>query len=234
MDTSREDANHNLYGDLLLPIGKGFGADIASQHEDELDQACLAYAQELKEKGSPFSALDIGGASGTQAKRLAACGARVWLIDLVDRLSEVEKKALGSSAITFIPADVRDVFAKPWEGPPFSIVYAQRMLHYLPYDDALCLLKTIQTYSLPQQTHFFLSAAGLDTEFGQNYPARALPVSKRFAPLDDKIGQKHLMTAPLCLYTLDEFCGLLQASGLHLVKTWASPFGDPKVIARLP
>jgi hypothetical protein len=107
------------------------------------------------------------------------------------------------------------------------------MLGCIPYLDMLQLIQTLRARSTPKAP-FFLSTGGLDTEYGQDYPDRNKPVEERFACFSSDMATKHAIFSPECLYRENELCELARKAGLHIVRSWTSPFGNPKVIAQSP
>src|SRR5437868_6281692 len=115
----------NLYGDKLLPTTGQHGSNISEQRVDELDQACLDFVKSLQ--GSVCQAIDIGGGSGAQSKRMAELGASVLLIDLSDQHKAIDtfNEQLSRPCIQFVQRDVREFIEWP---VPINCVYSQRML----------------------------------------------------------------------------------------------------------
>jgi hypothetical protein len=219
----------NLYGDRLRPSGP-HGSNISEQRVDELDQACIDYVRLCIEAVGFCRVADIGGGSGAQGKRLATLGAEVLIVDLTDQQENISRfnKTLGRDAIHFVRCDVRKL--TPGEWPTLCCVYSQRMLGCIPYFDALQLLQTLKQKAAPRG-RFFLSSGGLDTEYGRDYPDRYKPVKERFAYLSTDMAEKHGIFEPECLYREKELRELMEEAGLSVIRSWTSPFGNPKVIA---
>jgi SAM-dependent methyltransferase len=219
----------NEYGDILLPTTGAHGGDVSSQRMDDLDLACLDFARQgaSRDAERPL-ALDIGGGYGAQSKRMAQLGAEVTLVDLTDQAANVAgfNRDLAREAIRFFQADIRTL---RW-CRHFDIVYSQRMISCIPFRDAQAVLTDLRRLSR-RGAHFFISAGGLHTEIGMQYPHRELDVSERFSSISPAMAVKHQMTAPECLYSEAELAELLSSCGLSIVRSWTSPFGNPKVIA---
>ncbi|MDD4616694.1 MAG: class I SAM-dependent methyltransferase [Alphaproteobacteria bacterium] len=220
----------NQYGDVVIPTTGCHGSDISTQRMDDLDRNCLSFIKKrLSEDAASFIAVDIGGGSGAQSKRMAELGANIFFVDLSDQAEAIEafNAHLGRAAIKFYRGDVREISSWPSN---IGCVYSQRMLNYLPYRDALALLTRLKTIVLPQ-TKFFLSTGGLDTEYGAQYADRGKPIEERFTVLPPAMANKHNITSPICLYTEDELKHLVERAGLSIDHSWTSPFGNPKVVA---
>ena len=160
---------------------------------------------------------------------MAELGASVFFVDLTDQNDAVNifNSHLGRQAIKFVRQDVREI--QEW---PESIdcVYSQRMLGYLTYEDARQTLSLIKSRSTAGAC-FFLSAGGLNAEYGVEYSGRYEPIESRFGRLSDDMAAKHDIYAQQCLYTENELRKLTEMAGLKIQKSWTSTFGNPKIIA---
>lgn len=221
----------NPFGDRLLPTTGRHGGDISSQRIDELDDACLNFVRKLRHDGVVPSAVDIGGGNGAQSRRIAQLGANVVLVDLTDQQYNVSSfnQSIGREAIRFYQTDIRDIDIMALS-IFFDVIYSQRMMGCIQYDELSKLLQILYSCA-PKSARCFVSVGGLDTEVGIDYPHLNLPVAKRWAPIAPKMAVKHQIFAPQCLYREEEFVDLVTASGFSLVRSWTSPFGNPKVIA---
>jgi len=219
----------NTYGDVIVPTTGRHGSDIASQRADDLDRGCLEYVQKQLNVKKTLQVVDIGGGLGAQSMRMAKAGADVLMIDLSDRVEAIAafNATCGREAIRFLRKDVREI--KDWP-QGLGCVYSQRMINYLPYEDALSLLTMLRSYAL-SGAFFFFSSGGIDTEYGKEYPDRDKPMEERFAFLTPTMGAKHSITSKVCLYREAELCFLAEKAGLTVHHAWTSPFGNPKVVA---
>ena len=129
------------------------------------------------------------------------------------------------SAIRIIQADARSV---NWDSLPIpQIVYSQRFLHYIPFPDAVALIRSL---TLRETCTTYLSMSGLQSELGANYTKSQLHA--RFDYLDKKMAIKHAIDQPICLYGLNDARKLAQECNLEIVRLWLSEFGNPKLIAK--
>jgi uncharacterized UPF0146 family protein len=222
----------NLYGDVLIPTTGVHGGDVSSQRVDELDTACLDYLKTRAGSERRPRAIDIGGGHGAQSKRMAASGADVVLVDLTDRFEDMRayNSQAGREAITFHRADIRDAdVAQIAKG--VDAIYSQRMLSCIRHHEASDLMRRIHDASAVG-AHCFISAGGIQTEIGDEYGDRTLPIERRWATSSPRMAQKHQIFAPECLYSEQELIDLLRSCGFVLVRSWTSAFGNPKVICR--
>jgi trans-aconitate methyltransferase len=214
----------NLHGDAFRPAGQGRGVDISHQRQDELDIACLDFIRALVKKGETVSALDLGGGFGAHSLRMAEAGAAVTMIDSGDSFDP------GVSGVKFLKKDFRAVTSE--DAPEnFHVLYSQRAIHYIPYNEALGLLKRLVSRMAPGGC-VFISAAGFDTEYGKTYPHRDKPVEQRFAPVLPDMAAKHDICQPVVTYAEDDMKRLLEEAGLGDVKISVSAFGNIKATAR--
>jgi|SRR5579872_3155056 len=224
------DQSINLYGDRLVPTTGRHGINVSSQRIDELDTACLDFVRECVEQGRAPNVIDIGGGNGAHARRMAELGANITLVDLSDQGQAIEafNTALGRMAIRFRQADVRSVDLATLS-PPVDLIYSQRMMGCIRYGELRRLLRSLSGHS-HLGARCFISASGLDTEYGATYPHRDRPVSRRFAPIAPDLALKHQMYAPECLYREHELAELVAGAGFTVLKSWRSLFGTPKII----
>lgn len=225
----------NIYGDSLdKPLGN-CGSDISSQRLDTLDYEAILYALQLK-AGShhdksftlpkTLTALDLGCGLGVQSIRLASLG---WHVTAIDRnpieMTHITNDLLKWLPMSYIKKDAQTIAKKDLN--EFSMVYSQRFLHYLKYDEAKKLLTLIVKMSHPH-ARFFLSVSGIDSELGTNY--HRSQITKRFCNISTQLQVKHGITNPVCLYSMDEFLRLTKECGLNSLTTFPSAFGNIKGI----
>ena len=222
----------NIYGDRFIPTTGFHGTNISQQRMDKLDMACLSFIEDRLSNGIPLQAIDLGGGAGAQSKRMARLGAYVILIDPSTTPIEIEAFNVEEKTgkITLLNYDVRHI---PDEDipPKIDCFYSQRMINYIPYEDALRLLCSFKKKS-PATAKFFISSGGIETEYGQTYLERDRPIEQRFGPLSEEMSNKHAINAFVCLYREEELSDLLKKSGLKILDSWTSTFGNPKIIAQ--
>lgn len=222
----------NLYGDQLVSTTTGHGADISTQRADDLDMMAVELIRSAP--GAPVVALDVGCGHGGQAARMAKAGAYVVAVDAVDYSAEVADSMVregvrpGRFSFFRVPVESGTSF-----GSLFDVVVCQRMIHYLNHDAAQAFLHWLfRTTS--SGGHLFLSASGIDSELGEGYAGKNLPLPERFAPLAQVMAEKHAIRPPVCLYRMDELADAVSAAGWFVENTFLSPFGNVKLVARKP
>lgn len=206
-----------------------YGVDIAARRADDLDRALVTAVAEQVAQGKSPTVLDLGSGSGGQAARLAAAGAAVTAVDLGPYQDSIaaynEQLPVTAAPIEFVQADAYAYLTS--EEKRFDFVLLQRMLHYLPYAAALQLLRTLSERS----NHLYVSVTGATSAIGAVHPAPDAALADRFLPLPRDAAETFSVTAPLCVYTHEEFCTVLTASGWQIEQSWQSAFGNSKAIA---
>lgn len=204
------------------------GADIAAQRIDDLDRACLFACTSPHQS---VYALDLGCGSGAHTLRMLQAGAHVTALDIGDYAATFQKYSDEfPGAVQFIRADISNLDVLNLS--PLNIVYSQRTLHYLPFEEALRVLRLCAKLS-QRSVRFYLSASGLSSELATDYPHLRVRVLSRFANLAAAMAEKHGMHSPVCLYSQEDFTYLLMEAGLRPLRVWTSPFGNVKAIAEL-
>lgn len=219
----------NAYGDKVIGTSGSHGSDISSQRMDDLDKAAIYFVMNGLPAGDS-AVCDIGCGAGSLGFRLSLLGARVEMYDLVDISSRVAafRKLFPECSVQFYPGDARQTF-RGAKQPPLGAAYSQRFIHYMPYQDAKALFIKAAREMTPG-AKFFVSASGLDSELGDGYAGKALPLMGRFHALSADMAEKHEIKAPVCLYREEDIARLAQDTGFEAVEIWASPFGNIKGI----
>lgn len=223
----------NLYGDQRTPTPSGHGVDIASQRVDELDEAALSQIRALyaATNRTPI-VFDLGCGFGAHSARMAEAGAMVWAFDLDGNREEVMARAAAvgmASRVSFSQMDIRKGLAPIHM--KVDVIYSQRTLHYLRFNEAVGVLKTLQKKGNGEKW-VFLSVSGLASELGQGYEHAQVACEDRYAPLAPSMVEKHAIHGPVCLYSIEDMNQLLSCAGFTPVRVYASPFGNIKAIAK--
>ena len=192
-----------------------------------MDRLALQKAHDLVSGSSTqIVVYDIGCGYGAMAMKFAAADCIVVACDIepMPALLEFAQNTGKMQLDNIITSDARlvdwAIFPKP------DIVYSQRFLHYLRFDEAVQLVSDITSNS---SCKIYLSISGLKSELGTDYPKA--PLSSRFAHLDDEMARKHGIAQMVCLYDLDDARQLAKRCGLQIIRLWLSDFGNIKMIA---
>ncbi|MFZ5805609.1 MAG: class I SAM-dependent methyltransferase [Verrucomicrobiota bacterium] len=222
----------NLYGDTLVRTQAGFGSDIASQRLDDLDQKTLDHIRLLSKSHPNPRVLEIGCGLGGLTIAMAQAGAKVIAVDRENYTEVISDKARRSQVgeqIKFQQASFEKL--PKFSEAPFAIMVSQRMIHYLPFERTVKAIRKARP-QLNADALLFISAAGLDSELGQNYPHKNVDVQNRFTPLAEDMSKKHHICGDVCLYREEDMRQLLIQSGFEPVKIFRSAFGNIKAIAQ--
>ncbi|MCC1496898.1 class I SAM-dependent methyltransferase [Alcanivorax sp. 1008] len=212
----------NEYGDTLIE-NDGKGADIASQRLDDLDSRCISMAR-VASIECPIVVLDVGAGRCAMANALAALpSVKAIAVDPGDYNSFAE------DGVTYIKRTIEQ-FLSSEPVPEFHLIYSQRTIHYLPFDQASAALAAAAA-RIQSPGYLFLSASGMGTELSLGYPAVEEPVDRRFAKLAPDMQEKHGIRQTVCLYSPDELSSLVEASGWVVVDVTVSEFGNVKLVA---
>lgn len=223
----------NLYGDQRVATETGHGVDIASQRADDLDLMAVAHVQAVLPL-RPVFALDVGCGHGGQAARLARAGARVLAIDSEDygpHVAESMQREGVDYGFEFQRLSVENgpTLEPFWILP--DVIVCQRMIHYLRHAAAQRALAWFWNIA-NEDARLFISASGMDSELGDGYEGRNVPMESRLARLATTMAEKHSIYPPVCLYRQAELEALVAGAGWLVDKAFLSPFGNVKVVAR--
>lgn len=208
-----------------------FGVDVGSTRLDDLDKRVLAYVEERTKLGLVTRVLDVGCGGGGLAVALAGVGSMVTALDIDDYAEVITTKAEAqpyiASKVIFIQADIVSFLTQTTT--TFDCVVLQRVLHYLPYDEAKKVLSTLAT----RTDTLYIAVTGTTTAITQYYSVLESPIDQRFELLDT-VGQKLFsITAPVCLYSETEIKHLLTETGWNIIWSRVSDFGNIKIVAQV-
>jgi hypothetical protein len=85
---------------------------------------------------------------------------------------------------------------------------------------------------MSEDSAIFISAAGLNAEYGGTYLDRSKPIEKRFNYFSDDMQQKFNVFQKIVLYTEQDMRTLLTQIGFFEVSVFSSSFGTVKAIGR--
>lgn len=228
-------AKLNLYGDKANFLAAGHGADIASQRADDLDLMAIEFVNNTP---SAF-AIDVACGAGGQAVRLAMAGAMVVATDIGDMGEAVQSTATANSVadrVGFVRMDMRNLselrrFGDNNQLDQVDVIVCQRAIHYLPFNEALVVVGQMGQMLAPEG-RIYLSASGIHSELGEDYPGAQTPLENRFAELSPTMREKHGIHGPVCLYSEEDLEWLLAKGGLTVERVFSSSFGNIKAVAK--
>jgi len=180
-----------------------YSIDITKERLDEQDKKIIAHVmrQEWKNK----RCLILGSGEGRIAIILALFGFEVVCVD-VDDYSDFYEKANKLFALKkpmkFIQSDIADHDAYAESGT-FSLVLAQRVLHYLRHENARELLDFLPKLMI-KNSYLYVAVSCIDSAMGEGYGGIGDPVDDRFSPLSEEMQDRFSLRVPVCLYRLKE------------------------------
>lgn len=233
----------NNYGDKLIQAGKGHGADIAMQRPDDLDLLSVSECENLLVRGLTPVILDLGSGRGAQCMRLMNAGAKIGIAcDIEDFTADFESIPFKPNnkfeqktkflIASFCNENLKSELMEITNYAKFDIIVFQRAIHYLTYKDAMDCLKRILGLLSPTGK-LYLSASGLGSELGDDYPGSNYSIENRFDYISLPMQAKHGIHAPICLYKTDELTKLCQDSGFKILNAYESSFGNIKMVAQI-
>ncbi len=204
----------------------GYGVDVALSRSDDLDKQAIAAVGESDE----VAVLDLGCGAGGGSLRLAEAGGRVVAVDIYDFSNEFLKlralNNLSEDDMQFIAADMMDL-PSVLNDEKFTHCVCRRVLHYLPYKDALNVLKDLRERVTGK---LFIDVTGLETDIGDQYPCSSDLLENRLCQLVESARDTFAIHEFLCLYSPEEFSALLIDAGWEIEEMWLSAFGNIKAV----
>ncbi len=203
-----------------------FGIDVAKDRIDEQDRQIIAAA--IKTDWKYKHALIIGSGKGRIGVMLAMLGFEVVCMDIQDFSDYYQKinDSLGlKKPITFIKKDL-ELLRKEDLPSGFTMVIAQRVLHYIPYKAARDVLDIIHTRMRPG-AHLYVAFSSVDSSMGIGYQADP-DITKRFTTLSESKQEEFNLTVPVCLYFKPEVRNILRLTRFKKDKFYQTNFGNIK------
>lgn len=203
-----------------------FGIDIAKDRIDEQDRQILAAA--LRTDWKYKHALIIGSGKGRIGIMLAMLGFEVVCVDIQDfseYYDEVNNTLNLKKPITFIKKDL-ELLKKEDLPAGFSLVVAQRVLHYIPYRSAKQVLDIVYT-RMRKGAHLYVAFSSVDSSMGIGYQADP-DITKRFTTLSEEKQEEFNLRVPVCLFYRDEVKKILTTTKFKKDKFYQTSFGNIK------
>lgn len=229
--------NYNVLNDVCLKPGpSGAGLSLHTQPMDFLDRECLKFIQDNHLNNADFHALDIGGGAGKHTIRMAQMGVRVTLVDRQDPSKNIdlveEKGVVKKGLINLVQKEFTDVDIEK-ELKPYHLIYSQRAINYLPFEDFMTLLTALRQ-NAESGSRLYLSVSGYENEFAQTMPTRDEPLESRYGYLGcEKMKEKHNIYGKTLVFKQEEIEEILTKLGFTIERIETSTFGNVKTIAHL-
>ncbi len=206
---------------------KQYGVDVASYRLDDLDTLLLDDVEKIQERDrGTVTILDIGCGAGGLTKALLEKQCIVDGVDIADVAAEVFYHKEFAKRARFFNEDMYDFLVHNEMGyPSYTCIVLQRVLHYVPYQKTLLLLKEC----LKRSEHgVYVSLSGIESEISRYYLHTEELIQNRFSYLN-KIGQeKFCITAPICLYSKQDVKDIISTLDCTCEYYRMSAFGNHK------
>lgn len=190
---------------VRVSISGRYGSCVSMYTPDEIDLRALQYAEELiaTKPYDPLYAADLGSSPYCpQSLRFAHLGYQVDAFDLEPSAPEFSQinQELGNK-IQYIQKNLLDVSVNDLK--PYSIVYTNRCLFFLPFVEAKKVLYKFIEAAAPG-AKFFISVMDIDGPLAENYIDREKPLAERFSVVKNDYAKKVECNMPVCFYTTEE------------------------------
>ncbi len=201
----------------------GYGYNISVQCFDDLDENSLEFTKNKMLELEKATVLDLGGGFGTHAIKMADTGATITMIDIEDH------NTLQETNINFVNKDFLHI--KDEDIPEnIDLLYSQRAISYISYLSAKELLTKIIN-KMSKNSAIFISAAGYNAEYSEEYPSKNININDRFDYLSKTMQDKYNITHKVTIYKEKELADLLACVGFVNITSIASPSGNIKATA---
>lgn len=193
----------------------------------------------VENDGKAPHVVDIGAGQGHQALRMAKAGAYVTMADVFDARTGKNDIEIAD----MIANDKMDMICKDWHDlsvddfkRPIDIVYSQRSLSYVSYQDVITLfnlLKQKMNNCVDGSAYVFAAFNGLDSFYGMTHPLRDEVVFNRHGFVSERVKEKMFVTSKMTVYSEDEVKTLMtDILGFYDIRTYVTRFDNIQVAAR--
>ncbi len=209
-----------------------YSIDITKERLDEQDKKIIKLV--MKEEWKNKRCLILGSGEGRIGIFLALLGFEVVCVDIVDYAPFYNQaNALFGlkKPITYIKSSISetDSFA---DSGTFSLVLAQRVLHYVPHAEAEKVI-TFLPKIMTKHGYLYITVSCIDSAMGDGYGGLDDPIKDRFAKLSPEMQDRFNLQVPVCLYSLKEFKGLMGKTYFKKKDLYQTSFMNIKGLYRL-
>ncbi|MCX8145280.1 MAG: class I SAM-dependent methyltransferase [Azovibrio sp.] len=197
---------------------------------DELLQLILQEIARRSRANARSDVLDLPCGDGRQAVAMAKLGARVLAADVGGCENSVRGRALAAAVHDLVDFTVAELGDLSLPAGPFDLVFCHHGIDRLPYVEARRVVRGLLR-SLRIGGKLFISAYGLHSALGEDYPDADKPVEARHAPLAPALARCYNILEPVCLYTERNLVTLLFEAGGSVLKTFTTTHGTVKGVA---
>lgn len=189
----------------------------------ELNEKVFHEAERRLHSGKEVSILLFGREISALAARLSGIGAHVVIDDAADHMA----KLAGVRHVHLPLAALPDLGLFP--EAPFDIILGQLAFHAQPYAATRQTLRHFLEH-LKIGGKLCVSALGLHSDLGDEYPDSEKLVEQRFAELPPALASLYGLKSPVCLYSERNLITLLFEIGAAVVHSGTGSLGNVRAI----
>ena len=199
---------------------------------DELER--LAFQEIVKRRrfGNAVNGLVLPSGNGELVIAMARLDCKVTAGDEAEQEKALRGRVLAAGLrddVHFVPFSFAEL-PEDIAGEPFDLIFCRRSLCSLPYDQARKVVRQL-LLRLKIGGKLFVSALGLHSELGDDYPGGEQLLEQRFSALSPAMSRKYEIHSPVCLYSERNLFSLLMDAGGSVLRTFTSTHGNVKGIA---
>ena len=211
----------------------GKGKLVSAERVDTLEKELIKFL--LNWQGNVRAGADFGCGFGRASIIASILGYKVFLFDSLDLKEHFQKISNALSLqekLIFKQINLEDL--QKTDLQPISFALLQRVIHYLPYENAVNLLSLIYEKMVPDGK-VFATISTPESEFAKSYPCAKVPLEKRFCKIENEEDRLRFdVLSPVCLYSKKEAENLFSKVGFKKEHSEQSRFGNIKMIYYRP
>lgn len=199
---------------------------------DPVEQLALEECAKRQRIDHHSSVLILPAGQCRLASAFARFNAEVYVADTAARRREIDGRILASGFtenIHFLETELPGPPPAP-DGLLYDIILLRRGLCSLPYNQGKQLIKQLRQ-QLKIGGKMFITVLGLHSELGEAYPGREQSLYERYAPLSPAMARKYDINHEVCLYSERDLFLLMLESGVSVLRTMTTTWGNVKAVA---
>lgn len=210
----------------------GKGKLVSAERVDALEKELIKFL--LNWQGNVRAGADFGCGFGRVSTIASILGYRVFLFDSLDLTEHFQQISNALSLEKLIFKQVNLEKLQRTDLQPISFALLQRVIHYLPHENAVNLLSLIYE-KMVSGGKVFATISTPESEFAKSYPCANVPLEKRFCKIENEKDRLRFdVLSPVCLYSKKEAENLFSKAGFKKEHSEQSRFGNIKMIYYRP